>query len=203
MTQVEEHLTRDERRRRSEVAILDAAREQFATGGFDRTTIRSVAAAAGVDPALVMQYYGNKERLFAESSVRWLRDRKTSTPVPVEQLPRQALEDVFASFEDPEVRAAATALIRNCLTHPAAAAIMRDEVMSESQDAMACVIQGEDADLRAGAMAACVFGMMLARYVMEIPVVADADPADLIRVMEPALRAILSPDGARAGSAEQ
>src|SRR3984957_8328846 len=49
-------------------AILDIARSQFGSHGFERTTIRSVASAAGVDPALVMHYFSNKAALFAAAS---------------------------------------------------------------------------------------------------------------------------------------
>src|ERR1700742_3926286 len=49
-------------------AILDIARSQFGSHGFERTTIRSVASAAEVDPALVMHYFGNKAALFAAAS---------------------------------------------------------------------------------------------------------------------------------------
>ena len=49
-------------------AILDIARSQFGSHGFERTTIRSVASAASVDPALVMHYFGNKAALFAAAS---------------------------------------------------------------------------------------------------------------------------------------
>ncbi len=51
-----------------ETAILDTARSQFGSHGFERTTIRSVASAAGVDPALVMHYFGSKAELFAAAS---------------------------------------------------------------------------------------------------------------------------------------
>ncbi|MFD8692035.1 TetR/AcrR family transcriptional regulator [Streptomyces sp. NPDC059651] len=59
--------SRADRRRATEARILDSARELFAAKGFDRTTIRAVAAAAGVDPALVMQYFGSKRGLFSQS----------------------------------------------------------------------------------------------------------------------------------------
>src|ERR1700748_2897098 len=49
-------------------AILDSARSQFGSHGFERTTIRSVASQAGVDPALVMHYFGSKAGLFAAAS---------------------------------------------------------------------------------------------------------------------------------------
>jgi AcrR family transcriptional regulator len=45
--------------------ILTSARELFSRNGIDKTSIRAVAAAAGVDPALVHHYYGTKQQLFA------------------------------------------------------------------------------------------------------------------------------------------
>ncbi|ACC40934.1 conserved hypothetical protein [Mycobacterium marinum M] len=45
--------------------ILTCARELFALNGLDRTSVRSVAAAAGVDASLVHHYYGTKQQLFA------------------------------------------------------------------------------------------------------------------------------------------
>src|SRR5947199_8475773 len=47
-------------------AIADAARAEFAERGYDRATIRAIAAAAGVDPALVVHFYGSKDSLFGE-----------------------------------------------------------------------------------------------------------------------------------------
>src|SRR5215469_6822839 len=54
--------------RATRAAILEIARSQFGNHGFERTTIRSVASAAGVDPALVMHYFGSKADLFAAAS---------------------------------------------------------------------------------------------------------------------------------------
>ncbi|MFZ0875271.1 MAG: TetR family transcriptional regulator, partial [Pseudonocardiaceae bacterium] len=49
-------------------AILAAARERFAADGYERATIRAIAADASIDPTMVMRYYGNKEGLFAAAS---------------------------------------------------------------------------------------------------------------------------------------
>ena len=68
--------SRAERRQRTEGAILEAARDLFAHLGFEKTTIRGVASAAGVDPALVMQYFGNKDGLFA-AAARWAPEQET------------------------------------------------------------------------------------------------------------------------------
>src|SRR5437899_8096615 len=58
---------------RTRSAILTAARERFAAVGYERATIRAIAADAAIDPALVMRYYGNKERLFAAAATFDLR----------------------------------------------------------------------------------------------------------------------------------
>lgn len=188
----EEHLPREERRRRTELAILHAAQEQFAEIGFERTTIRSVASQAGIDPALVMQYFKNKEGLFA-ASARWTVDRKKLSSASLEEIPATALDDLFNSFEDPEHREAALALIRNCLTHPGAAAIMRDDVMCDSQGLLAKTIGGEDADLRAGVLGACMLGLMVSRFLLEIPDITAASREDIERVLGPALKVIVDP----------
>src|SRR5258708_292563 len=56
--------SRAEQRRRTEARILDAATRAFLTAGYDRTTIRAVASAAGVDAGLVMHYFGSKQQLY-------------------------------------------------------------------------------------------------------------------------------------------
>lgn len=195
MTEVEEeHLPREERRRRTEAAILHAAKEQFAEAGFERTTIRSVASQAGIDPALVMQYFTSKEGLFA-ASARWTVDHKKLGGASLEDLPQTALDDAFDGFEDPERREAALALMRNCLTHPGASQVMREDVMCESQAQVASTIGGPDAELRAGVLGACMIGLMLARYMLEIPEVASASREDLERVLRPVLKEIVDPQG--------
>jgi AcrR family transcriptional regulator len=184
-------LPRDERRRRTEGAILDAARELFAECGFERATIRGVAAKAGIDPALVMQYYGSKEQLFAEAA-RWPSEHETVLEASREDLPQAALHDLFTRFEG-EGKEAAAALMRNCLTHPAAATVMRDEVMCDRAAGVAVTLGGDDAELRAGLLGACMMGLSMARYLIEVPAVAGASQQDIERLMAPALRALVDP----------
>lgn len=182
---------RDERRRRTESAILDAARELFAEHGFERTTIRGVAASAGIDPALVMQYYGNKEGLFA-AAARWHIDEHTVLDASRAALPAAALADLFGHFEDAKDRGSAAALLRNCLTHPAAATAMRDQVMCDRASAVASKIDAPDAELRAALFGAVMMGLGMARYLMELEPLASASREDVERLLGPALSALLS-----------
>src|SRR5215217_9333010 len=66
-------------------AILAAARERFSSDGYERATIRAIAADARIDPSMVMRYYGNKEKLFAAAAEFDLR-LPDLTAVPRETL---------------------------------------------------------------------------------------------------------------------
>ncbi len=97
-------------------------------------------------------------------------------------MPAAALADLFEQFEGAATdREAAVALLRNCLTHPEAARVVRDEVMCERIDA----------ELRAALVGACLLGLALSRHVLEVPQVAAASRGELERLVEPALRAIV------------
>ena len=52
----------------TKAAILAAARERFSVAGFQAATIRGIAADAGIDPSMVMRYFGNKDKLFAAAA---------------------------------------------------------------------------------------------------------------------------------------
>lgn len=188
----EQSLPRAERRRRTETAILASARELFAECGFQRTTIRAVAAAAGIDPALVMQHFGSKDGLFA-AAARSTVEHDALVEATDEQLPQAALQHVLAGYEDPERRESSVALLRSSLTHPAALEVMRDDVIGPAQSKVARTIGGQDAELRAAVLNACTLGLTIARYIFKIPSLTRASHEDLERIMEPALRAIVAP----------
>lgn len=185
-----EPTSREERRRRTEACILQEARRLFAEEGFDRATIRAVAKRTGVDPALVMQYFGSKEDLFA-AAMKGAHGDGSARTAPREQIPAAIVRDMLRKFEEADDREAAVALLRNFLTHPEAHRIMRDEVMCALTGDLARTIGGPDAQLKAALLLSCTAGMALARYLLELPGLAGAAPADVVRLMEPALRALL------------
>jgi AcrR family transcriptional regulator len=185
-----EPTSREERRRRTEACILQEARRLFAEEGFERATIRAVAARTGVDPALVMQYFGSKEGLFA-AAMQGAHGGGTARTASREEIPSAVLRDVLAKFEETDDREAAVALLRNFLTHPEANRIMRDEVLCSLIRDLARTIGGTDAELKAALVMSCVAGMTLARYVLELPGLAGASGADVERLLLPALQALI------------
>src|ERR1700749_2344258 len=83
--------SRAEQRRRTEARILDSATEVFFSAGYDRTTIRAVASAAGVDAGLVMHYFGSKQELY--------RGVIDAAPVPeLSGTPAEAAEQILAAL---------------------------------------------------------------------------------------------------------
>jgi AcrR family transcriptional regulator len=187
-------LSRKARRQRTEGAILAAAKTLFAERGYERTTIRAVAGEAGVDPALVMQYFGSKDELFAAAALATV-DTAALVQAGQGNLARMALQHLFADFEDPDRRSSAVALLRSSLTHPTARQVLRDEVMAKTQAQVARTIGGEDAALRAALLNACTLGLTVSRYLLEDSVLASASQAEIERIMRPALRTITEANG--------
>jgi AcrR family transcriptional regulator len=181
--------SRAEQRRRTEARILDAAAQAFLTAGYDRTTIRAVASAAGVDAGLVMHYFGSKRELF--------RQVIDAAPVPeVSGTPTEAAEQLLAALADrlASEPVASLALLRSMLTNPeAASAASAGIARYEAQIAQA--IPADDADLRAAIISAITLGIMVSRHLIKTGELASADPAQVIRLLRPCMLSLAaSPD---------
>jgi AcrR family transcriptional regulator len=171
--------SRAEQRRRTEARILDAATQAFFSAGYDRTTIRAVAAAAGVDAGLVMHHFGSKQELF--------RRVIDAAPAPeVSGAPGQAAEQILAGLASRIASApvASLALLRSMLTNSEAASAASDGIARyEAQIAQA--IPAADADLRAAIISAITLGITVSRYLIKADELASADPAEVIRLLRP------------------
>ncbi|MEU7839166.1 MULTISPECIES: TetR family transcriptional regulator [unclassified Nonomuraea] len=178
---------RAERRRRTERRILEAARKLFADLGFERTTIRAVAKAAEVDPALVMQYFGSKQDLFSAAVA--------VAPAPVatgdaDDLVEQLIGSLGLKMG--ELPQSSLAMMRSMLTHPEAGASAR-AVLSRQIHQVGESIPGGDARLRAALMTTIMLGVTVGHQLLELDELREASQADIARVLRPALRAIAQP----------
>jgi AcrR family transcriptional regulator len=173
--------SRAEQRRRTEARILDAASRIFLTAGYERTTIRGVASAAGVDAGLVMHYFGSKQELF--------RRVIDAAPAPeVSGAPGQAAEQILASLggrlaSEPT---ASLALLRSMLTNPEAASAASAAV-ARYQAQIAQAIPANDASLRAAVISAITLGVMVSRHLIKSDDLATADPAQVIGLLRPCM----------------
>ncbi|MEO3794381.1 TetR family transcriptional regulator [Nonomuraea sp. B10E15] len=177
-------LSRAEQRRQTENRILAAARHLFATLGYDRTTIRGVAAAAEADPGLVMRYFGSKDALFA-------RVAEVAPDRPVAGTPEEVAELLLASMADKLESDApgALAMLRSMLTHPDTGDEVRAAI-AEQQRQVAAALSTDDAVLRAGLIGALTVGVLLSRHLLHLEGVRDAGAAEIVSVLRPAVHAI-------------
>ena len=176
--------SRAEQRRRTEARILDAATQVFFSAGYDRTTIRAVASAAGVDAGLVMHYFGSKQELY--------RRVIDAAPVPeISGTPAEAAEQILATLADRLASApgASLALFRSMLTNPEAASAASVGIARyEAQIAQA--IPAGDADLRAAIISAITLGITVSRHLLKTDELASADPAQVISLLRPCMLAL-------------
>ena len=173
-------------------AILAAARGRFAADGYERATIRAIAEDAGIDPSMVMRYFGNKEQLFAAAAHLDLRLPDLRS-VPRDEvglgLARHlvALWDSAASTED-----ALLFLFRSALTNEAAADRLREQVFRDQVTRHIADVVPDEPDRRAGLVATQVLGVVLCRYILRLPPVAEAAPDTLVADLAPTLQRYLT-----------
>ncbi|MET7959959.1 TetR family transcriptional regulator [Micromonospora zamorensis] len=170
-------------------AILRAARERFAADGYERATIRAIAADAQIDPSMVMRYYGSKEGLFAAAAEFDLRLPDLAA-VPPEQLGETLVRHFLTRWEGDETL---VALLRAASTNPGAAERMRGIFADQLTAAVATF--GTDPTTtarRAGLVASQILGLAYTRYVVRLPPMVDTTPQDLVSWVAPTLQRYLT-----------
>ena len=176
-------------------AVLGAARELFAELGFERTTMRAVAARAGVDPALIYHYFGDKDGLLV-AALQPPVDEATVFDGLADEADRAGEELVrrlISLWEDrPEVREQMAAILRTGLSHDRASRLLRDILSSFILAALGDVLAGDRRELRAALIGSQIGGLMLARYILKVPGAAAASPEDLVQAVGPTVQRYLT-----------
>ena len=173
-------------------ALLAAARRQFAELGYDRTTVRGLAAEAGVDPKMVAHHFGSKQRLFL-AVVEPPFDMTVVLPgILSSDDPARALAGMIgALMESPEYRRMATGLIRAAASEPEAAPLAREFLTERLLLPLTEGLGVDQPELRASLLGSQVAGLVMARFVLEIEPLASIDAATLSGILTPVLRRYL------------
>ena len=189
-------------RRRSDqtrAAILAAARRRFAADGFERTTIRAIAADAGIDPSMVMRYYGSKDGLFSAAADLDLQLPDLAA-VPREQLGETLVRHWVERWEGGASDELLIVVFRSAITNEAAAERLRTVFGAQVAKAVATIVDDRaEAATRAGLVSTQMLGLALCRYILRLaPVVAlDLDTL-LATVSDTVQRYLTGPLTARA-----
>jgi AcrR family transcriptional regulator len=171
--------------------ILVAARTTFAAAGYHGATIRSIAQAAQVDPALVHHYFGTKEDLFAASVELPMRPADMAEQVlagGTDEVGTRLARLFFTVWEEPGSRDALLAMLRGAFTTEQGAAVLREFFGAVLVERIADAVDGDDAALRMTLVAAHLVGVAVLRYVVRFPALADATVDEVVALVGPRLQ---------------
>ena len=153
---------------RTREAIEVAARELFMDNGFDRTTVRDIAARAGIDASMIIRYFGSKDSLFARVAMIDLQlpDLSEANPATIGET---LVGHFIDQWEGENSRGGLPILLRSAASSPEAADRLRDVFRLQVFPAIAMAGPAATAPTRAGLVASQLLGLALTRYVLCLP----------------------------------
>lgn len=174
-------------------AVLAAARKSFASKGFRATTVRSVAADAGVSPSMIHHFFATKDELFL-AAIRMPIDPEvilaTVLTGPRDELPERMVRTFVTTWQDPATGPALRSMVRAAVADEGQAAGLRafaEHVMlPRVTKALALP------PLRVTAALSLMLGYALAGRLIGIEPLASATVDDLVEVLSPAVAQLLS-----------
>jgi AcrR family transcriptional regulator len=175
--------------------ILANARELFARNGIDKTSIRAIAAASGVDSALVHHYFGTKQQLFAAAIKLPIDPMSILIPLrdtPVEEL-GHVLPAILLPLWDSEMGAGLIATIRSLLSGSDVSLIRSflEEIITAEVAPRVDNPPGSGR-LRVQFVASQLVGVVIARYIIGIEPFASLSPDRIAETIGPNLQRYLT-----------
>ncbi|HEV7652850.1 MAG TPA: TetR family transcriptional regulator [Actinophytocola sp.] len=178
-------------------ALVDAARTEFTEQGYDGATVRSIAARAGVDAAMVNHWFGGKEGLFAEAVLKLPFNPKDVA----DQLLDGHIDDLgerivrtFVTIWDTTGGGVFTALMRSITSHEQAAHALHDFLVKHIVERVLRTVGLPDLEFRATLIASQLVGMGMVRYVARFEPLASADADALVAAVAPNMQRYVTGD---------
>jgi AcrR family transcriptional regulator len=182
----------------SREAVLAAAKQRFATEGYEKTTLRAIARDAHVDPSMVLYLFGSKEELFRESLrliidpavlVAALTGESDDNP----DIGTRMVRTYLRIWETPDTAASMRAMLQSATSntdaHDAFRGFMQNYVLSAVSGVLG---GGEQARLRAMLAASQLVGTALLRYIIEVPPLATLPADEVVRLVAPTVTRYLT-----------
>jgi AcrR family transcriptional regulator len=175
--------------------ILTAARAEFAARGYDAVSLRAIARAAGVDPALLHHYFDGKEQVFAAAMRLDIDPREIVTTVltgPRDELGERLVRFFLSVWSDRDRRGPFLGLLAAATSSDAAAAMLREFFASALLTRIADALGRPDARLRTSLVASQLVGLGIVRYVVAVEPLASASDDDVVALVGPVVQAYLT-----------
>ncbi|GAA2392320.1 TetR family transcriptional regulator [Catellatospora methionotrophica] len=185
-------------------AILAAARQLFAEKGFDAATMRAIAAAAEVDPALVHHYFGTKEQLFVATMQFPMDPREL-----IDQVVAGGKDDagvrlarLFVTVWDSPVGTVGVSVVRSAMTNEWSMRLFREFVTTQILRRVQAELKLDPAQapLRASLVASQIGGLVLMRYIVKLEPLASLPAEQVVAAVAPNLQRYLTGDLGSAAS---
>jgi AcrR family transcriptional regulator len=178
-------------------AVLGAARQLFAERGYDGASVRDIAAAAGVDPALVHHYFGTKQGLFLAVLGAPFNPADLVPAVTgggLAELPERLVRTFLSLWDDPVSGPAAVALLRSSHHNDWTARLLKEFLTTQVlRRALAQVeLPPCEAPLRSALVVSQMLGLAVARYVLAFEPLATAPAETVVAVLAPTIRRYLT-----------
>jgi AcrR family transcriptional regulator len=170
--------------------ILDAARAIFASRGYEQTTIRAVAAQAGIDASMVMRYFGSKAGLFTAAATISLEPPDLRS-VPARRRGELLVRHFVERWESSPTADTMVLLVRAAMTDDAVAAQLQ-ATFSELIAEPVAALGDEDADRRSALIAAQLLGLTVSRYILRLEPLASLPINDLVAAITPTIQRYLT-----------
>jgi AcrR family transcriptional regulator len=184
-------------------AVLAAAKQRFATEGYEKTTLRAIAQDAHVDPSMVLYLFGSKEALFRES-LRLILDPDVLvaalTGGDEPDIGTRMVRTYLQIWETPDTAASMRAMLQSATSNSDAQDAFRAFMQNYVLTAVSGVLGGgEHARLRAMLAASSLVGTAMLRYVMKVPPLATLSGDEVVRLIAPTVTRYLTADAEELG----
>lgn len=182
--------------------VLAAAKNRFATDGYERTTLRAIARDAHVDPSMVLYLFGSKLDLFRES-LRLILDPERLVEALSEaggDVGSRMVRVYLQIWESPETGPSMVVMLQSATSNSEAHEAFRTFMQTYVLAAVSGVLGGDEhARLRAMLAATTLVGTAVLRYVMKIPPLATIPTEDLVALLAPTVTRYLTADAEELG----
>jgi AcrR family transcriptional regulator len=176
--------------------ILEAARASFAESGFGGTTVRGVAAAAGVDAALVHHYFGTKDALFLAAMELPVDPRQVMAPAVaggIDGAGERLLRAFLSLWDDPEISPVLVGIVRSAL-QPGGERLLTQGIVPVLLMPVGDALGIDHPEVRMPLVISQVAGLILTRYLVGLEPIASMPAETVVATYAPVLQRFLTVD---------
>ncbi|WP_446665556.1 TetR/AcrR family transcriptional regulator [Flexivirga sp. B27] len=170
--------------------ILGIARDRFLSGGYAGTSMRAIARDAGVDVALLSYHFSSKQGLFAASMELPVRPGdliEEALDAPIDQWPARILRTVLRAWDDPTIGPVLVQTVLASAAQQEGPVGFVEFLQTELLDRIKGKLVGRDAEARATGILMTIAGLLMTRYVLKAPAMADLSSEQVVRIASPGI----------------